>query len=231
MQKLIFITLLLLVVSITASEAWAQRLNPDLKVNLSDYSLGLGSGSYTCFDGTLNTGNQCLADWLDANVYVINDATTGFDCTKAYPGSWCILYFSSVPYLSNMYWIRDAVGASEYENAILHYTEDTGGLRASSLIGLDQFDWYDQTNGLTEGFGYYVPNEATDGVLLYSGSTFVSDITQWVYGGAVTSVAYNAGVFTVTGVASENFSNITAGHTIMLAGFTTATFLNGQEQP
>lgn len=207
--------------------AFAQQ-NPDLKVNINDYALGLGSGSYTCFDGTQRTGNQCLVNWLGSSVYVINSAQTTFNCMAAYPSSWCILYFSSVPYLSEMYWIRDEVGPSKYESSILHSTIDVGGLHASFLTGLDQFDWYEQPHGLTEGFNSYVPSEAQNGVLLYNGATFVSDITQWAYGGAVTTVAYSGGVFTVTGIPSENFSNITVGKTITLTGFTIATFLNGK---
>ncbi len=217
----------LLACALVSSAAFAQQ-NPNLKVTLNDYALGLGSGSYACFDGTVRTGNQCLVNWLGSSVYVINDATAGFDCTTAYPGSWCILYFSSVPYLSNLYWIRDAVGASKYESSILHYTEDTGGLHASSLIGVGQFDWYEQPHGLTEGFHYYVPNEAANGVLLYNGSSFVSDITGYAYGAAITTVAYSGGTFTLTGLPEENFTNITAGSIITLTGFTRATFLNGK---
>lgn len=202
--------------------------NPHLKVNINDYSLGLGSGSYTCYDGVARTGNQCLANWLAGSVYVINDATTGFDCTTAYPGSWCVFYFSSEPYLSNLYWIRDAVGASKYESAILHYTQDSGGLHASSIIGMDQFDWFEQTNAFTEGFNYYHPNQATNGVLLYNGAIFQSDITGLSYGAAITTVSYSGGTFTLTGIAAENFTNISAGNSITLTGFTSATFLNGK---
>jgi hypothetical protein len=216
----------LLACALVSSAAFAQQ-NPNLKVNLNDYALGLGSGSYTCFDGTIRTGNQCLVNWLDSSVYVINDATTGFDCTTAYPGSWCILYVSSVPFLGHIYWIRSAVGASKYESAILHYTEDTGG-RASGLVGVDQFDWYEQTNGLTEGLSVYIPSEATNGVLLYNGASFVTDLTGFAYGAKITNVAYSGGIFTLTGIATENFTNITSGSTITLTGFTTATFLNGK---
>jgi hypothetical protein len=211
------------------SFGWTQQTqNPDLKVNLNDYALGLGSGSYTCYDGIVRTGNQCLSQWLKTSVYVINQATSGFDCTTSYPSSWCILYSSSVPYQSAMYYIRDAVGASKYENAILHYDIDVGGLHASSLIGMNQFDWFDQIHGLTEGFSYYHPDQAQNGVLLYNGSTFVSDITGYAYGAAITSVGYNSGTFTLTGIASENFINIGAGSVITLTGFTSATFLNGK---
>ena len=215
-----------------AACAIAQQ-NPDLKVNMNDYSLGLGQGSYTCFDGTSGTGNYCLGKWLASSIFVINggsssNPTNGLDCTTAYPGSWCAMYYSSVPYLSNMYNIRDAVGASKYERAILHNTIDIGALHASSIIGMDQFDWFDQINGLTEGFNYYVPSNAQNGVLLYNGATFVSDITGLAYGGAVVTVAYNAGTFTLTGISSQNFTNISAGSAITLTGFTAATFLNGK---
>src|ERR1039458_6652152 len=219
----------LLITLLLVTFGWTQQTqNPNLKVNLNDYALGLGSGSYTCYDGVVRTGNQCLANWLASSVYVINDATSGFDCTTAYPGSWCILYYSSEPYLSNMYWIRDAVGASKYENSILHYNFDAGGLHPSGILGLDQFDWYEQPNGLTEGFHYYNPNQAINGVLLYNGSTFSSDITGYSYGAAITTVAYSGGTFTLTGIAIENFTNITPGTVITLTGFTTATFLNGK---
>src|ERR1039458_4071236 len=110
----------LLITLLLVTFGWTQQTqNPNLKVNLNDYALGLGSGSYTCYDGVIRTGNQCLANWLGSSVYIINETTTGFNCTTAYPGSWCMEYFSSVPYLSTMYWVRDAVGASQYENSIL----------------------------------------------------------------------------------------------------------------
>ena len=189
------------------------------------YNLGFGSAPVTCFDGTQDTKNNCVTKWINNNLRVGNTNITPV-CTGSSTTA-CVSYFSSVPYLMYMYWIRDAVGPNYYEKAVLHFTQDTGFTVSSLLYGQDQFDFFNQTHGLTEGISYYIPSEASDGVLLSSGSTY-TDVTQWVYGGAVNTVAYSGGVFTLTGIANENFTNITPGHTVTLAGFTSATFLNGK---
>ena len=192
------------------------------------YNLGFGSASQTCFDGSHDTKNGCVSKWIASNIYLSNSANS--PVCVATSSTVCIGGEApvSVPSLQDMYWIRDAVGVTQYEKAILHFTRDTGFMNATGLLGMDQFDWFEQTYGLTQGLSYYVPREAANGVLLYHGSTLVSDLTQWAYGGAVRTVTYGGGVFTVTGIGAENFNNITAGKTITLTGFTSATFLNGK---
>lgn len=213
--------------AVISSVAFAQQ-NPDLKVGGNMYNLGFGSASQTCFDGSPDTKNGCVSKWIASNIYLSSSANSPV-CVPS-SSTICIggAVPGSVPYLSDMYWIRDAVGTGQYEQSLLHFTQDTGFTYATGLFGMDQFDWFEQTNGLTEGMSYYVPSRAANGVLLYNGSTFVADLTQWAYGGAVTTVTYSGGVFTVTGTGAENFSNITTGKTITLAGFTSATFLNGK---
>ncbi len=215
---------LLALCGVISSVVFAQQ-NPNLNVGANSYNLGFGSAPVTCFDGSHDTKNNCVAKWINSNLRVGNTNITPV-CTGSSTTA-CVNYYSSVPYLMNLYWIRDAVGAAYYENAILHFTQDAGFLSLTYLYGQDQFDFFNQTHGLTEGISYYIPNEAADGVLLQNGTTY-TDITQWVYGGAVTAVAYANGIFTLTGTPSENFTNITSGKTITLTGFTRATFLNGK---
>src|ERR1039458_10033417 len=205
-----------------SGSVWSQQ-NPSVKGGAGMYNLGFGSAPVTCFDGSRDTKNGCVSKWIASNFRVSNSGVT--PVCQGTATTACVNYFTSVPYLMALYWMRDGVGAS-YEDALLHFTQDTGFRITTGLVGLSQFDWPNQRQGLTEGIHYYVPNEAVDGVLLQSGSTY-TDITQWAWGGAVTSVAYSGGVFTVTGIATESFSNIGVGKQITLTGFTTATALNG----
>ena len=175
--------------AVISSVAFAQQ-NPDLKVGANMYNLGFGSASQTCFDGSHDTKNGCVSKWIASNIYLSNSANS--PVCVATSSTVCIGGEApvSVPSLQDMYWIRDAVGVTQYEKAILHFTRDTGFMNATGLLGMDQFDWFEQTYGLTQGLSYYVPREAANGVLLYHGSTLVSDLTQWAYGGAVRTVTY-----------------------------------------
>ena len=128
--------------AVISSVAFAQQ-NPDLKVGANMYNLGFGSASQTCFDGTQDTKNGCVSKWIASNLYVSNSANS--PVCVATSSTVCIggEVPGSVPYLSDMYWIRDAAGVSEYEQALLHFTQDTGFTYASGLIGMDQFDWFE----------------------------------------------------------------------------------------
>ncbi len=204
--------------TVISSVAFAQQ-NPDLNVGANMYNLGFGSAPQTCYDGTHDTENNCVKKWLAGNIKVINGATTSLDCTTLYPASECIMYYSSVPYFMNLYWMRDGTPEGRYEDAILHYTQDTGSRLAQSIIGLDHFDYFERPHGLTEGTSYYAPWGAVNGAFLSSGG----DVTAQLYGVQVTQVTYSSGVFTITA-----YNNLRAGNTVLIEDLTSATFLNGK---
>ena len=207
--------------TVISSVAFAQQ-NPDLNVGANLYSLGFGSAPQTCYDGTHDTENNCVKKWLASNIKVINGATTNLDCTTLYPASECLMYYSSVPYFMNLYWMRDGTPEGRYEDAILHYTQDTGSRAVQSIIGLDHFDYFERPHGLTEGSTYYAPYGAANGAFLANGGAF-SDVTAALYGAQITKVTYSSGVFTITA-----YNNFRAGNTVLIEDLISATFLNGR---
>ena len=186
------------------------------------YNLGFGSAPQTCYDGSHDTENNCVKKWLGANIKVINGANKYLDCSTLYPASECVMYYSTVPYLMNLYWMRDGTPEGRYEDAILHFAQDTGFKAAERIFGLDHFDYFERPNGLTEGSSYYAPYGAANGAFLSNGSTF-TDMTAPLYGVQITKVAYSAGVFTITA-----YNNLRAGNSVLIEDLISATFLNGR---
>jgi hypothetical protein len=215
------VILWLTTLTIMSSVAFAQQ-NPDLSVASDMYALGFGSAPKTCYDGTHDTKNNCIKKWLGANIKVINGATTPLDCSTLYPASMCLMYYSSIPYFMDLYWMRHGAPEGRYEDAILHYSQDTGSRMLQYIIGLDHFDYFERPHGLTEGTPSYVPSGAVNGAFLSNGGSS-TDVTAPLYGVHVTKVAYNAGIFTIT--ANNNF---TAGQRVLIEDLISATFLNGR---